>query len=178
MSHKVYSHIMSAFNFYRPQRSWGKAIFSQASVILSTGGGGGGGLGRAWPRRHAWLGGVHGLGAACVAGGAWQGGHAWWGGMHDVHAPRQILLLWYTVNERVVCILLECILVSLVFAVLFLKMQTLSGNTVTCCHRLHLWPLIQTDTQMLRVNKASMKIECILYSDKKHVFLQGITNLS
>ena len=26
------------FNIYRPQRSWGKVIFSQASVILSTGG--------------------------------------------------------------------------------------------------------------------------------------------
>ena len=26
--------------YYRPQRSWGKVIFSQASVILSTGGGG------------------------------------------------------------------------------------------------------------------------------------------
>ena len=25
--------------FYRPQRSWGKVIFSQASVILLTGGG-------------------------------------------------------------------------------------------------------------------------------------------
>ena len=25
-------------NYYRPQRSWGKVIFSQASVILSTGG--------------------------------------------------------------------------------------------------------------------------------------------
>ena len=28
------------YNFYRPQRSWGKVIFSQASVILLTGGGG------------------------------------------------------------------------------------------------------------------------------------------
>ena len=27
-------------NYYRPKRSWGKVIFSQASVILSTGGGG------------------------------------------------------------------------------------------------------------------------------------------
>ena len=26
------------FNYYRPQRSWGKVIFSQASVILFTGG--------------------------------------------------------------------------------------------------------------------------------------------
>ena len=26
------------FHFYRPQRSWGKVMFSQASVILSTGG--------------------------------------------------------------------------------------------------------------------------------------------
>ena len=50
-------------NFYRPQRSWGKVIFSQVSVILSTGGG------------HAWPG-------ACVTGGGMHGGgHAWQGGM-------------------------------------------------------------------------------------------------
>ena len=29
----------SQVNFYRPQRSWGKVMFLQASVILSTGGG-------------------------------------------------------------------------------------------------------------------------------------------
>ena len=46
------------FHHYRPQRSWGKVIFSQASVILSTEGGGMHGLGG-----HAWLG-----GRACVAG--------------------------------------------------------------------------------------------------------------
>ena len=41
--------------FYRPQRSYGRVIFSQASVILFTGG-------------------MHGRGV-CVAGGhAWQGG--------------------------------------------------------------------------------------------------------
>ena len=34
------------FHNYRPQRSWGKVIFSQASVILSTGGGVGEYLGR------------------------------------------------------------------------------------------------------------------------------------
>ena len=59
---------------YRPQRSWGKVIFSQASVIVSTG------IGGAWSR----------------GGGAWSGGEcsrggAWWrppgtstaaGGMH------------------------------------------------------------------------------------------------
>ena len=53
-------------SYYRPQRSWGKVIFSQASVILSTGGGvcvaGGGGVrGR---------GGMHGW-------GVWQGGCTW-----------------------------------------------------------------------------------------------------
>ena len=31
---------MKMCSFYRPQRSWGKVIFSQASVILITGGGG------------------------------------------------------------------------------------------------------------------------------------------
>ena len=37
--------------FYRPQRSWGKVIFSQVSVILSTWGG------CAWSRGAAWSGG-------------------------------------------------------------------------------------------------------------------------
>ena len=79
---------------------------------------------------HAWYGacvagGMHGEGA-CMTGGAWQGacvaggmhgrgvcmaggmcdrGHAWQG----THAPQQTLR--DTVNERVVLILLECILV-------------------------------------------------------------------
>ena len=52
---------------YRPQRSWGKVIFSQASVILLTGG-------RAWQGvgewGHAWLGGgVCGEGGVCGKGG-------------------------------------------------------------------------------------------------------------
>ena len=52
---RLYSHVLlkSPF-FYRPQRSCGKVMFSQASVILFTGGG------RAWQ-------------GACVAGGCvWQ----------------------------------------------------------------------------------------------------------
>ena len=76
---------LQKLNIYRPQRSWGKVIFSQASVILSTGG-------RAWlwggvwgvvAREHAWLpggciipgglcivvGGMHGCGGCMVAGG-------------------------------------------------------------------------------------------------------------
>ena len=83
-------------DFYRPQRSWGKVIFSQASVILSTGG-------------HVCLGGMCAWGGmcgwgVCMAGGAWQGacmaggghvwpgacvprGHAWPGGMHAMHTP-------------------------------------------------------------------------------------------
>ena len=32
--------VSGTFHLYRPQRSWGKVIFSQASVILFTGGGG------------------------------------------------------------------------------------------------------------------------------------------
>ena len=35
----VWSFTKMFCNFYRPQRSWGKVIFSQASVILFTGGG-------------------------------------------------------------------------------------------------------------------------------------------
>ena len=33
------------------------------------------------------------------------------GAVCDMHNPQQTLWLWHTVNERVVCILLECILV-------------------------------------------------------------------
>ena len=58
-------------------------------------------------------GGMHGGGCAwqgaCVAGGcAWQGAC-----MVGVSMPQQIL--WDTVNEQAVCILLECILVSVGF---------------------------------------------------------------
>ena len=46
--------------FYRPQRSWGKLIFLQASVILLTGG--------------AWSRGVPGPGACLLRGGVCSGG--------------------------------------------------------------------------------------------------------
>ena len=53
---------------------------------------------------------------ACVAGGhAWQGacmmmvGYVWQGGLHAMYNPWQILQ--DTVNERAVCIILECIFV-------------------------------------------------------------------
>ena len=93
--------------------------------------------GHVWQAGHAWQGGMHGRGACmvggmhgrgvCMAGGAWQGGMhgkggmcsggghcgrgaCMVGGMHGMHtAPQQILQ--DTVNERVVHILLECILV-------------------------------------------------------------------
>ena len=88
---------------YRPQRSWGKIIFSEACVKNSFYRGGGvhgrGGHvwrgacmagGCAWPGGHAWVG-VCMAGGACMGGGvhgrgghAWvgvcvAGGHAWWG---------------------------------------------------------------------------------------------------
>ena len=58
--------------------------------------------------RGVWWGGmhssrVHGKDMRCM-------GHVWQGGMHGMHAPWQIL--WDMVNERVVHILLECILVG------------------------------------------------------------------
>ena len=130
--------MLTIVHIYRPQRSWGKVIFSHASVILSTGG-----------RGHAWLpggvrgcqewgvGGMHGcwgvcvvaIGGACmVAGGL---GHVWLpGGIHDCRGacvvargrawlPRGVCMVVGgmhgirrdTVNERAVRILLECILV-------------------------------------------------------------------
>ena len=117
---------------YRPQRSWGKVIFSQASVILSTGGGACVVAGGACvvsrgacmiARRHVWLlGGVWLPGGVCMV----AGGHVWllggmrccrgwgacmvargcawlWGGVHGIWRD--------TFNEWAVRILLECILV-------------------------------------------------------------------
>ena len=88
--------------FYRPQRSWGKVMFLQVSVILSTGGGvcvlaGGacmvtgdmcGCWGYAWllGGMHGCQGGVHGCWGACVVVGGVCGcrgacmvarGHVW-----------------------------------------------------------------------------------------------------
>ena len=62
-------------------------------------------------------------GGACMAGGHVGGEHgrgcAWQGGVHGNGAymppPGQILRLWHMVNERAVCILLECILVWPIF---------------------------------------------------------------
>ena len=59
-------------------------------------------------------GGVRGWGVCMVAGGAWlQGGmRGWQGGGWLLGGVRRIRR--YTVNERAVCILLECILVLIV----------------------------------------------------------------
>ena len=103
------SHIRLALHIYRPQRSWGKVIFSQASVILFTGGGClvlGGGLlpgGVTDPGGSA-LGGVCSWGWGLVPGV--PGG--------DPSPPGQLLL-------RAVRILLECILVIYVVAGLAFK---------------------------------------------------------
>ena len=74
--------------------------------------------GRVWQeggvrgRGRAWQGGVHGRGA-CMAGGGVRvaEGCAWQGACMACTPPWQILQLRHTVNERVVRILLECILV-------------------------------------------------------------------
>ena len=99
--------------FYRPQRSWGKVIFSEACVnnsvhrgacVVAQGGMRGctGGWGCVWfyLGGHVWfyLGGMHGF---------IQGGHAW--------IFQFFRIQWDTVNERAVCILLECILVEVWF---------------------------------------------------------------
>ena len=55
--------------YHRPQRSWGKVIFSQASVILSTGGCGG-----ACSGGGAWSRGVPGPGGVSALGGSAQRG--------------------------------------------------------------------------------------------------------
>ena len=65
--------------YYRPQRSWGKVIFSQACVILFTGGVHGRGGCLAWGVHGSGgvpgPGGMPGLGECLVlGGGAWSGG--------------------------------------------------------------------------------------------------------
>ena len=80
-------------HLYRPQRSWGKVIFSEACVENSVHRGGGlcvaGGV---WGMRGTCGRGMHGEGVhgrgACMAGGmhgrghAWQGACVWQGGVH------------------------------------------------------------------------------------------------
>ena len=66
------------------------------------------GRGHAWwgghGRGHVWQGGMHG-GGACVAQG-----REWWG-VCKPPPPADTMRYSDTVNERAVCILLECILV-------------------------------------------------------------------
>ena len=93
---------------YRPQRSWGKVIFSEACVKNSVHGGG--------CRAYVAAGGMHGKGA-CMAGGACvAGGHVW-------------QILRYTVNEQLLRILLDCILVTgrneVVAKVIFLHLSVI-----------------------------------------------------
>ena len=64
--------------FYRPQRSWGKVIFSEVCVKNSVHGGGGcmaGGM----HGRGCMAGGMHGRRVCMVVGHAWQTGRAWQG---------------------------------------------------------------------------------------------------
>ena len=67
------AHICGVLYFYRPQRSWGKVIFSEACVKIS--------VYRGEARvagGRAWQGSVHGRGA-CMVGACMAGGHAWQG---------------------------------------------------------------------------------------------------
>ena len=104
-------------SYYRPQRSWGKVIFSEACVKNSVhtegvhGKGGMNGRGALHGRGCVWLGGMHRRGCMWQEGHAWQGAHVWQEGTHA--APQQILQ--DMVNERAVGILLECILVFTLF---------------------------------------------------------------
>ena len=124
---------------YRPQRSWGKVIFSEACVNNSVHGGGAcvvarGGAWLHWGGMHGFIwgacmvlfggacmvlfGGVHGfMRGACVVlfgGCAWfySGGHAWFYLGGRAWFFQFFRIQWDTVNERAVRILLECILVG------------------------------------------------------------------
>ena len=88
--------------YYRPQRSWGKVIFSQASVILSRGG-----VCACWdtPSGPDQAGTPHGPGRHPHR----DQGTLW---TRQAPTPRPMQsILGDTVNERAVCILLECILI-------------------------------------------------------------------
>ena len=106
--HEIYAVVFSS-HFYRPQRSWGKVIFSEAWVKSSVHKGGGVWLERVVRGRRGVCGGCGcGRGAcmvgACVAGGMHDRGCKWQGG----YARRMV-------NERAVRILLEYILVFTYF---------------------------------------------------------------
>ena len=143
----VSTHPTGMLSCYRPQRSWGKVIFSEACVNNSVHGGGMRGC--SWgvcmvaPGGAQWVGGGRqgGQGACMVAlgGCVWLllGGCAWFlqGGMHGCSggvcmvAARghawETMRYRDTINERVVRILLECILVYK----LFLKSNVINGKT-------------------------------------------------
>ena len=127
--------VWEGYVFYSLQLQFFTVSHSVDRGACMAGGGGMCGGGHVWQgvcvAGHAWKG-------ACVVGGmcggrcAWQG-HAWWGyvcgrGMHGTHGPRQILR--DTVNERVVRILLECILVRNGSpSVLSFELTVFSNNT-------------------------------------------------
>ena len=96
--------------FYRPQRSWGKVMFLQASVILSTGGEY---LTRYPPRtRHTPPGpGTTPLGPGTPPLGPGTPPRTTGPGTHTPPPPAQNML-GDTVNARAVRILLECNLVT------------------------------------------------------------------
>ena len=116
----------NALHFYRPQRSWGKVIFSETCVKYSVHGGGACVVvvGGACMAGGAWLGGMHGW--ACMAGGyvwgACMAGGMCGGCVHGggcVAGGRAWQILRDSVNELAVRILLECILVLIKFAFYF-----------------------------------------------------------
>ena len=88
--------------FYRSQRSWGKVIFSHASVILFTGGLPQCMLGYCPPPQGPGKHPPPGPGTPSQG----PGRH------HPPPPPPEQSILGDTVNERAVCILLECNLVS------------------------------------------------------------------
>ena len=119
---------MSPQNCYRPQTKFAKVMFLQVCVCPQGGMRASGGvcvlLGVC-----AWLGGMHGCRGVCVV----VGGHVWLQG--GVRTLRGVQLgcregmhgIWQdTVNERVVRILLECILVLTVY---------LCFSVSVCCGR-------------------------------------------
>ena len=107
-------------NFYRPQRSCGKVMFSQVCAknsVYERGAcmaGGMCGRGHAWQEGHVWWCGMHGRGACVTVGHAWSGGFCVWQGeacMAGGVCGRGCAFQEKWQLQWAVYILLECILV-------------------------------------------------------------------
>ena len=114
MNHDVNTYFLDTFDNYRPQRSWAKVMFLQASVILSTGG-------CLWqvdplggrPPQDQTL--APGTRPPRTRHPPWRQTAPGPDTLPGRQTPSPGSRLQHTVNERPVRILLKCILVNLIY---------------------------------------------------------------